>query len=335
MSILDLPYKRSHSSDGNNADEFWELIMRSFILIGCLSTFATQSYAKVAKQEETAVFDTVVHEAEKLGREFNPRDVLVVFDIDNTTLATEDDFGSEHWFLWQAQMISQGKHTLPAITDSVDSLLSIQNWIYTVGAMHPVAAEIPARLQQMHTRGFGVVSLTSRSLTTHDITLREFAQNRMMTSSASELGLNGSLSSYLPYDLAHPETSGLSQTDVATFKLGPAKPVIFDRGILFTQGQHKGVMIKALLAKMRRHFKAIVFVDDRAVHVDGVAKAFEARPELVAAFRYTKSLQYVDRFNAGDKREVNADWCAFANGIAKSIRKGVRTKPVLNLCGRL
>lgn len=240
----------------------------------------------------------------------------MVFDTDNTILATDADIGSEHWFMWQSDMIKAGDFTHGAVARTVADALKYQGYILTVSGMHPVEDRIGRDVGELTRAGVHFLVLTSRMLDVRDPTAREFARAGIDLKT-NALGPNGGYpSSYLPYDPAHPEKFGLTAEDVVRFKLTEPKPVNYENGVFLTQGQHKGSMLKTLLAKSGATVKAIVFVDDRPHHLEGMQQAFESRPEAVFTVQYQHELEKIEAFKASDKAEVTRQWCAFAAGVA-------------------
>lgn len=243
------------------------------------------------------------------------RKTLVVFDIDNTILRTDTDFGSEHWFLWQKELIEKGVTSVPAVTDSLANLLTIQGWIYQITKMRPVASEIPAIITTIRRQGAAAIALTSRTLGVRDATLRELENNRMEFSSAEELGLNEFLQPKPAYSPLSPGESGLSEADISEYAL--TKPLLaeFDRGVFFTQGQHKGILLKILLHASAKKFTHIIFVDDRPHHVAGMRAVFQNLPESVYTFQFTKSAEWIIPFQQGEKLDAREQWCQFSLGL--------------------
>ena len=93
-----------------------------------------------------------------------------------------------------------------------------------------------------------------------------------------------------------------------------------------TAGQHKGYMLKTLLARSTRasanqpfaHFKAIVFVDDHQKHVDRMQEAFAGDSIDLATFRYSREDGNVEKFNKSTKHHVIRDW-DLLNGFIKTV----------------
>lgn len=148
-----------------------------------------------------------------------------------------------------------------------------------------------------------------------EATSREISNNSLALARATELGLDGAGYSYLPYSLEYPERSGLNREDINKFKLGPPRPVVFNQGVFMTQGQHKGAMLKTLLARMKRPFKAILFIDDRSGHIEAMRMMATTVSQDIFSVHFNLSETWTLPFLEGDKSKVERDWCGFAEAL--------------------
>ncbi len=251
----------------------------------------------------------------------NYKETLVVFDIDNTILKTQHDFGSEHWFLWQKDLIEKQITELPAITDSVNSLLTIQSWIYKEEPLGWVDEMIPKWMSSIIKHGGKIISLTSRGLNNIDSTLREKQKLGIPFEDFKQDPIF--YSEYFPYELNNLKHFNLTFEEVIKYNLTNPKPIKFSDGILFTEGQHKGIMLKLFIEKLQNNhnlstsFKNIIFIDDRIHHVDGMRTVFENRPEKLFTFNFDKSKNWVKQFLRSSKLHTQMDWCLFVKNKLK------------------
>ena len=88
-----------------------------------------------------------------------------------------------------------------------------------------------------------------------------------------------------------------------------------------TAGQHKGYMLRTLLARSKRSFRAIVFADDHEKHTARVTAAFDDSPITTACFHYVREQPSVDAFKEADKEPVAEKW----NKVKESIQKAFET----------
>lgn len=289
-----------------------------YLWISLILIIGSRAWSRSAGSIATNNFGQVTALTASILQGVQPQELLVVFDIDNTLLRLREDFGSEHWFMWQRDLVERKLAQLPSVTDSVDNLLTIQSWIYNEYPMEPVDLETPFWIQSLRDQGASVITLTSRSLAVHRTTLREIKRNRILLSNGSDLGFVGEGDSYQPYSLDWPERSGLSKEDIVQFKLGQARPVVFDQGVFLTQGQHKGVMLKTLLARINKRFKAIVFIDDRKSHVEAMNAMAVGIPQDVYSVHYYQSENWTLPFLAGRTQAAQQDWCEFSNRVDRA-----------------
>lgn len=250
---------------------------------------------------------------QNLFRQVQPEEVLVVFDIDNTLLRLREDLGSEQWFMWQRELIDKGEQSFPSVTYSIENLLTVQSWIYNAYPMEVVDPLEKSWIKKLRHNGAAIIALTSRSLNVQRATLREMRRNSIPLSPAATLGLDGDGQTYIPYQLESPENSGLTTEDITYFKLGEAKPVLFEKGVFFTQGQHKGAMLKTFLNRMNRKFKAVVFIDDRSGHIQAMRAMAATIPHDVVSIHFNLSEDWTLPFFNSEKNKAQSDWCDFAD----------------------
>lgn len=75
-----------------------------------------------------------------------------------------------------------------------------------------------------------------------------------------------------------------------------------------TAGQHKGFMLKTLLARSPRNFRAIVFADDHEKHTTRMTAAFADSPITTACFHYVREQPNVKAFNESNKEAIAKQW---------------------------
>lgn len=278
-----------------------------------------QVFALIKQSKTTSEFKEIVTDIYKIVSENNLQQTLIVFDIDNTILKTITDFGSEHWFLWQKKLIEEKNYTLPAVTQSIDDLLKIQGWIYQIGSMSPVDPLIPPFTDKLkNNHHVHLIALTSRMLGVRDATQKELILNKINLSSTDDFYLKRSMHLIFPYDLKNLNLSGLTSEDVQKYNLKKPLKISFENGVLFTQGQHKGIMLKIFLFLQMNKYKNIIFIDDRLHHIEGVKEVFNDKSESLYTFHYTQSKEWIDPFNEQDKFKVEKAWCVFSYSIFES-----------------
>lgn len=258
---------------------------------------------------ETDSFDVVEQRVLQEVKEHGKKNVLVVFDIDNTILTMPQDLGSDQWFNWQYEScIKDTKQKPECVTYDMNSLIEIQGQLFAISNMvtpEPTTAKVVKRLQDL---GLNVILLTSRGLEFRYSTERVLKMNNMWFASSAIGPMEGFAAPYLPYQLNKLAYYGLNQKDKETARLGNPRPVTYHNGIYMTAGQNKGIMLKTLLHKTGTKFKSIVFVDDHLKHTTRMQEILGKGKLDLVTFRYSKMDPQVNKFNQSDKKHVVKGW---------------------------
>lgn len=275
------------------------------------------------KKETTAEFAKVVAQVDEFSKKHGVENVLLVVDLDNTLLAMNQDLGSDQWFIWQEDLQDQDPCHPDLVAPKFDGLLQAQGVLFALSAMHPPQPELPDMVGGLIQRKVPTVILTSRGKEFRNSAARELKRNEYDISS-STLEVVEKRGTFKPYRAEHPNKHGLNAETIK--EIGAAKDVTYADGIYMTAGQHKGYMLKTLLARLSNasadkpfgNFKAIVFVDDRAKHTDRMHAAFAGDPVDLATFRYSREDGNVERFKSSTKHHVIRDW-DLLNGFTKTV----------------
>ena len=157
-------------------------------------------------------FDEVQAEAMRLAEASgDPAHVLLVFDIDNTLLAMNQDLGSDQWFNWQ-KTLPEGD---PRRVGEFPELLRVQGLLFAIGSMRATEpVRQPQIIKQLQQAGFKTLLLTSRGYDFRDATRRELLANDYDFRESSLSPSEGFGGPYLPYEVATVEQSGIT-TDEA------------------------------------------------------------------------------------------------------------------------
>lgn len=240
---------------------------------------------------ETADLADVTADTVRLVEQVGRENVLVVFDIDNTLLAMEQDLGSDQWYEWQKQLASADQCS-PQI---VGNRFAVQGAVYFASAMRRTQEDGADQVRAIQDQGVAVISLTSRGPDYQLQTFRELRRNHF-SFSFSGIGPRGGY-------------------DKPFIPVENGRPSLYQDGVFLTAGQHKGQMLQALLVKTgTRMPSVIVMADDKQENLDAVKQTFSALNIPVHAWRYAGEDENVRAFDA-----VQADrhW----QSIEESLRK--------------
>jgi hypothetical protein len=281
---------------------FLALLLSTGFAARASELLATKDFADAAKAVEGYV--------SKYGAEH----VLLVLDIDNTVMSMDSDLGSDHWFEWQNYLLTNEPTSPHLVAKTFPGLLEAQGILYDRGKMHPTQPDEPQLIGNLQKLGAAAILLTSRGPEFQRATERELKRCSYDFAVSALPVHDVPPGAYIPYDPAQPEKSGLTPEEIKKYKLGPSRPVLYANGVFMTAGQHKGMLLLTLLNKSTRDIKAIVYVDDNVRHVGAVFSAAVARNIEVASFQYQHEDVRVQRFQYGDKADMDAEWAAIKGG---------------------
>lgn len=279
--------------------------MKQITAFVLLLSFAFQALA--SEKVQITSMSTVAEKVQELRKQYSAEEILVVFDIDNTLLTTEKDLGGDAWFIWQEEKL-KNKDTQDLVAADFNGLLRVQGYLYSLGQMRPPETMTPEMVRLFQTQGHPVFMLTSRGAEFQNFTQRELERNGYNAAATAPGPQGGYASRFLPYDVNAPEKACLLADELKAWGLKESKPSVYEDGVFYTSGQHKGAMLRSILCKVRKTYPAIVFVDDTEKHVDRVLKAYEAYNTNVISMRYGAMDGQVIGFQKSDKREAIEGW---------------------------
>lgn len=263
---------------------------------------------------KTASMIQVQAKVAHLITKYKSQDILVVFDIDNTLLAMNQDLGSDQWFGWQNELLETDPESPDLVAKDFGQLLDVQATLYALSEMHPPEPKAVAVVKAIQTLKVKTIALTSRGPPVRNSTERELNRNAYDLSQ-SQIKINETArGQFLPYDPRQPVAHGLDAEIIK--KLGTPRSVSYSAGVFLTAGQHKGYLLRTLVSRETGNrvkngtfpYRAIVFVDDHERNCRKMLEAFRGLPVEVAAFHYTRELGNVERFQKSNKRHVVRAW---------------------------
>ena len=216
---------------------------------------------------EAFTFKEISTKVDQLGKKYGNENVLLAFDIDCTLLSSSDNFGGDLWYDWQADLMKNDKDSPNLVSKDFGKMLYYQSAIQylSLSSMYPTEKDIPSIMKKFQKDGYKTLLLTARGYNIRNLTENLLTENDFnMKESCFSEGFPGE---YIPFKTDGPEKYGLTSDDVKKFDLGKARAVSFFNGMFMSAGQNKGIMVKTLLYKTKKSFKAIVLVDDSVKNV--------------------------------------------------------------------
>ena len=268
-------------------------LITSLILTACTTNphLGQPDKSIQAMDRETSDLADVTADTLKLIEKTGKKNVLVVFDIDNTLLAMEQGLGSDQWYDWQ-KSLSEDDQCNPR---NVGERFAVQGALYFVSAMRASQEDAAAQVRAIQDEGVAVIALTSRGPGYQLQTFRELRRNSFNFSYSAIGPAGGYDEPFIPV-----ENGRLS---------------LYEDGVFLTAGQHKGQMLYALLEKTGTRLPAvIVMTDDKQKNLDAIKETFSALNIPVHAWRYTGEDDNVREFNPD---LADSQW----NSIEESLRQ--------------
>ncbi|MEE8495380.1 MAG: DUF2608 domain-containing protein [Xanthomonadales bacterium] len=246
------------------------------ILAACATTPQAETWLR-----ETNSLVSVVEDAQESAKIHGTERVLVVFDIDNTLMAMEQGLGSGQWYDWQSHL----RLADPCNARRVSDLLAVQGALYYISAMRPTQQDAAQLVRRLQDDGLKVIALTSRGPDFRLATFRELRRNGY-SFFASAIG------------------PGRGYPDVFV-PAGGSRAARYEEGVFMTAGQHKGIMLRALLKKTDTPWPAVlVIVDDKERKLRDVLETFEDTGTAVHAWRYGREDGAVSSFDRDQATEL-------------------------------
>lgn len=286
------PYWRKIAAMQNPLTTFGLYALIAAITLTACTTNPSPVHSGLAIQsldKETADLADVTADTLSLIELTDRKDILVVFDIDNTLLAMEQGLGSDQWYEWQKHL-SEDDQCNPR---NVGDRFAAQGALYFVSAMRLTQQDGASQVRAIQDEGVPVIALTSRGMNYRLQTFRELRRNNL-DFSYSAIGPEGGLDE--PFI---PVTDG--------------RLSLYEHGVFLTAGQHKGQMLYALLEKTGTPLPGvIVMTDDKQQNLDAVKETFSTMNVPVRAWRYTGEDNNVREFNPD---QADAQWQAINDAL--------------------
>ncbi|ARB93261.1 DUF2608 domain-containing protein [Legionella longbeachae] len=246
-----------------------------FILFLICSLFINPICAKVIDYEMDSFADIAnLYE----GVRSEPRSTLLVFDLDDTLITMTQPLGSVGWWDWQSELQKTGKDPEKLFTADYQQLVRIQNILFQLIKMEVTDKYVLPFLNNATAQGTIIMGLTARGKEHLSATMMQLRDNNFTVGDKllfQEKGLK----------FKNNKTSIADSFHCPQF----SKEVIYQRGIMFLDGEDKGQALLCALSKIKTEIKTIIFVDDAKRNSASIDKAFANHNDLlVLNILYTK-----------------------------------------------
>jgi len=244
---------------------FLSKIVLSFVMISLSSAALSNSTVFNNVKTLSIVEKLIDHEQPAASKK-----VLIVFDIDDTLLESDQFFGGDAWYNWQRGKALVGTDNKPVTIDEKDKitcLFSKLGTLYELGTFHVTEDIAVALVDKLQSR-FDLMALTSRSPDYRGGTERELKKAGYNFTSAHLLGPSNAL--------AYPFNDGKNTRGVS-----------YQNGIVMSTGLHKGEVLDDLLKRIDKEYSTIYFIDDSRKNVDDMNQKWGGSSTDMTIFHYT------------------------------------------------
>lgn len=197
---------------------------------------------------ESGSYSTVANVIHDKDIRYQPENVLLVFDIDNTVLTSQLAVGGDIWYQWQTNKLPLKPTAEQKVFCLYEDAIGL---LYNVGTMTLTEPGLAAQMKSWQEK-HNVFALTSRAPDTRYATERELKKN----------GVNFSASPLKP----------LNDTETPLYEGRLKRSYIYANGIILSSGQDKGVILDFLLDKTQRTYRSIVFIDDGIANINAMKR---------------------------------------------------------------
>jgi len=246
-------------------------IFLKLTLIGLLCGYSILNFKLVAK---TQIFPKVTDlelVVKQIASEITqPDQILVIFDIDDTLLESENFVGSVKWYNWQ-----RGRKVYSPQAEAITihssqkyaCIFSMLGTLFEMGMTQPTQIDTANIVQQL--KMYDLLYLTARTTIYRAPTERELVKNKLSIND-KHLIKDGNILHFMLND-GHRSAK-----------------VTYENGIAMSSGLNKGKVLKTLLEKLRKSYPVIYFVDDSLKNIDQMAQEWRGSDSLVKLFHYTR-----------------------------------------------
>ena len=286
--------------------------------LALLFTFILGASAFAGSAKESNSILEIERKVLEKGRKYGKKNVLVVFDIDNTLMAMSQNFGADQWWGWQSSNCMKKKAPSFCVTNKFNELLDIQGQIFALSNMIPSEKETPRVIRSLQKKGYKVILLTSRGPAFRNATQRALKMNKFNFVDSAIGPKNGYPGTYKPYTLKKPEKFGLTKEDMKKSGNKKSRIASYMNGLFMTSGMNKGIMLKSLLHNTGTKFKSIIFADDHIRHTKRMQQILGSDKEIdLVTYRYGAIDKIVKKVKMSDKKDAIQAWKNF-----KKMRSG-------------
>lgn len=270
----------------------------------CLNSQFVAAVSKRITADKIADVESLLQEK---AVQYGAENILVIWDIDHTLLTPFADLGASYWFKWQVGLLETPERESEQIASNLTELGELTTKVLCAIEFRAVESQTVRIYSDTLRRGFPTLLLTARSPDLRDPTEKELKHNHL-TLPSIPVGRDVKEKWLVGKD--H-DTGDLSAEEIVAAKLEKPRPVSYRHGIMMTNEQDKGAMLRALLHRvgLAEKYKAIVLIDDSRGNCESLERAYgERSPIDLTTFFYTREHPRFEAFKSSDHWGAVAEW---------------------------
>jgi uncharacterized protein DUF2608 len=214
---------------------------------------------------------------------YQDSDTLLILDIDDTLLLPVQTLGNDAWFLYRVQQLNAvGLPPTQAKEKAISEWEAVRH-LTKVKIVEEGTEEIIANMQKNKTT---IIGLTTQGLALATRTVQQL----------NSLGIDLSLTAPISDDVFFMNQRG----------------VLFRKGIMFTSGTPKGEALLKLFDQINYYPKRIVFINDKATHLQDVEQSIISKGYDFIGLRYAIGDERVANFRS-DITDIQWAYSTFAH----------------------
>lgn len=233
--------------------------------------------------EQVATITDFLTRVEAITAEYDPQDVCIFLDIDNTLIVPTGFVGSEEWGRHIVdQKIAEGYSLQEALALTRPSFWHTHHSI-TMRSVEDATSEVVCALQR---KNFLVAPITARLYMLSELTLQQL------------------------------RCAGLTfQSPIKEFAIALTHPIIYKGGVLFAGFHHdKGAAAAHFFEKTGRTPKVVVLLDDNLKFVEAMKTTMLAKEIPFFGFRYSYCDNKAALFDQARAAQESSDLQLLGNG---------------------
>ena len=271
---------------------YCSLVLFAFVIL--FSSFAQATVGKRYSVDSINQFQKIITSQSKM---FSPQDTLVIFDIDHTLLHPKGAVGSSYWFKWQAALLKTREIESQQLAKNATDLGNLTCRLFEVLPFETVESDTTPAFDAIVNQGFPVMLLTARS-------------PQLLHGTLSQLNENGFDILKLSQAPDLPKKINLNSSEMHEAQITKLKNTSYNpKGLMMTNEQDKGVVLRAYLNKAGVHYKNIILIDDGEKNIHSLQAAFKVDSQTaVTTFLYMRDIAKFKGFDTKQQQLAAAEY---------------------------